>query len=193
MCAAEPGDSVGVAHGRGCLVGELGVLVHDDDQRGHVRGWFPDALSGRGQVPGPCLQDRDRVGEQRGGLVCAGGEPVDARRPRAQFHPVLQVDGPDHHVVTGGEGCHEDVEAAALARPGRAGEQGMPSQERHAALLGVLERPEVDGLGDRAGGRAGPRDRFGVRVGVEDPKFAAVGLAVAGRVEADRAAVGTER
>ena len=110
-----------------------------------------------------------------------------------EFHPVLEVDGPDDHVVAGGEGGHEDVESAALARPGRAGEQGVPAQERHAALLGVLERPEVDRLGDGPGGRAGPRDRLGVRVGVEHPQFAPVGLAVAGRVDADRAAVGAER
>ena len=97
------------------------------------------------------------------------------------------------YVVAGGEGCHEDIEPAALARPGRAGEQRMPAQEGHAALLGVLEGPEVDRLGDGPGGRAGPRDRFGVRVGVEDPQFAAVGLAVPGRVDADRATVGTER
>ena len=68
--------------------------------------------------------------------------------------PVLQVDGPDHHVVAGGQGGHEDVESAALARPGRAGEQRVPAQERHAARLGVLERPEVDRLGDGPGGRA---------------------------------------
>jgi hypothetical protein len=29
-CAAEPGDRVAVAHSRGCLVDELGVLVDDD-------------------------------------------------------------------------------------------------------------------------------------------------------------------
>ena len=53
--------------------------------------------------------------------------------------------------------------------------------------------PEVDRLGDRPGGRPGPRDRLGVRVGVEHAQFAPVGLAVAGRVDADRAAVGAER
>ena len=88
---------------------------------------------------------------------------------------------------------HEDVEAAALARPGRAGEQRVPAQERHAARLGVLERPEVDGFGDGPGGRPGPRDRLGVRVGVEHAQFAPVGLAVAGRVDAHRAAEGAER
>ena len=64
----------------------------------------------------------------------------------------------------------------------------MSAQERYAALLGVLERAEVDGLGDGAGGRAGPRDRFGVRVGIKNPKFAAVRLAIAGRMNADRPA-----
>ena len=114
-------------------------------------------------------------------------------RPGPEFHALLEVDGPDDHVVAGGQGGHEDVESAALARPGRAGEQRVPAQERHAARLGVLERAEVDRLGDRPGGRPGPADRLGVRVGVQDPQFAPVGLAVAGRVDADRAAVGAER
>ena len=34
--AAEPGDRVGVAHRVGRVVGQLGVFIDDDDQRGHV-------------------------------------------------------------------------------------------------------------------------------------------------------------
>ena len=43
--AAESGDGVGIAHGAGRLVGALGVLIDEDDQRGRVRGRFPDPTS----------------------------------------------------------------------------------------------------------------------------------------------------
>jgi hypothetical protein len=124
--AAKPGDRVSVAHRVGCLVGEFRVLVHDDHKRGHVRGWFPYTAAGRGQVRGAALQDGNRVGEQCGGLLGRGGQPVDALAPWLEFHPVLEVDRPDDHVVAGGKGGHEHIESAALAGPGRAGEQRVP-------------------------------------------------------------------
>ena len=67
--------------------------------------------------------------------------------------------------------------------------EGVPAQEQHAARFGVLERAEVDRLGDRGDRRAGPGDRVGVRVVVEDPQLAPVGQVIGGRVDADRAAV----
>ena len=130
----------------------------------------------------------DRVGEQGAGFVGRGGQPVDARRPRAELHALLEVDGPDDHVLAGGQVAHEHVEAAALAAAGRAAEQAVPAQEQHAARDGVLERAEVDGLGDRGDRRAGPGDGVGVRVDVEDAQLAPVGQVVGGGVDADGAA-----
>ena len=112
--------------------------------------------------------------------------------PRAQFHALLEVDGPDDHVAAGGQVAHEHVEPAALADAGRAAEQAVPAQEQHPARGGVLERAEVDGLGDRGDRRAGPGDRVGVRVHVEYPQLEPVGQVVGGRVDADRAPEGAE-
>ena len=70
--AAEAGDGVGVAHSSGCLVGEFGVLIDDDEQRGHLRRRFPDAAAGRCQMRGAGLENRYGVGEQHGGLPGRG-------------------------------------------------------------------------------------------------------------------------
>ena len=58
--AAQARDGVGVAHRVGCLVGEFGVLIDDDDQRGHVRRRFPDAPGTQSQLPvGDIDEDSD--------------------------------------------------------------------------------------------------------------------------------------
>ena len=81
--ASAPGDGVGVLDGVGCVVGELGVLIDDDDQRGHVRCRLPDALSLLGEQRGAGLEDGDRVGEQGAGLlgVVASRSMHDAQGP----------------------------------------------------------------------------------------------------------------
>ena len=56
--------------GLGSVLGQLGVLIDDDDQRGHVRGRLPDAPAGRGEQLGAGFQDGHRVGEQR--RACSG-------------------------------------------------------------------------------------------------------------------------
>ena len=190
--AAQPGDGVGVLERGGCLLGQLGVLVDDDHQRGHPLGWFPFAPAVVGEVLGAGVQDGDRVGEQRGGLVRGGGEPVEARGPGLELHAAFEVDGPDDHVAARGEVGDQLVEPAAFARAGRAADDGVPAQEQHPARFGVLERSQVDRLGDRGDRRAGPRDRVGVRVAVQHAQFTAVGEVIGGRVDADRVAVGAQ-
>ena len=74
--------------------------------------------------------------------------------------------------MTGGEVGEQFVQAAALARSGRAGEDRVPAQEQHAARFGVLERTQVDRLGDRGDRWAVPRDRVGVRVAVQHAQLA---------------------
>jgi len=89
----------------------------------------------------------------------------------SRAHAVFQVNGPDHDVGAGGQVAHQHVEAAAFARARRAAEQGVPAQEQHACRRGVLERAEVDRLGDGAHRRAGPADGVGVRVFVQDAQL----------------------
>ena len=124
--------------------------------------------------------------------VRGGGEAVDARCPGPQFHAAFEVDGPDDHVAARGEVGEQFVEPAALAGAGRAADDGVPAQEQHAARFGVLERSQVDRLGDRGDRWAVPRDRVGVRVVVQDAQLAAVGEVIGGRVDADRVAVRAE-
>lgn len=94
--------------------------------------------------------------------------------------------------MAGGQGGHEDAELVALARAGRADEQGVPAQEQDPAGTGVFAWAEVHWLSDRPRGWAGPRDDRRVRFGVEDTQFAPVGLVVS-CADADGAAVGAER
>jgi hypothetical protein len=78
---AASGDGVGATGGLGCFLGEFGVLVDDDHQRGRRGGGFPDAGAVLGEGGGAGVEDADGVGEQVGGLVWCGGQPVQAGRP----------------------------------------------------------------------------------------------------------------
>jgi hypothetical protein len=80
----------------------------------------PLALAVVGEVLSSGEHDGARVGQQRGGLVRGGGEPVDAWCPGPQLHASFEVDGPDEHVCAGGEVGEQFVEPAALAGAGRA-------------------------------------------------------------------------
>jgi D-sedoheptulose 7-phosphate isomerase len=84
--SAEAGDSVGVAHGVGCPVGELGILIDDDHQRGHVRVRFPYAPPGRGQVRGTRLHHGDGVGEAVE-VIALDGATVTVRTPQGSDRP----------------------------------------------------------------------------------------------------------
>jgi hypothetical protein len=137
-------------------------------------------------------QDGDRVGEQHGGVGRGGGEAVEARGPGPQLHAAFEVDGPDDHVAACGEVAEEFVQAAALARSGRAADDGVSAQEEHAARFGVLERSQVDRFRDRGNRGAGPWDRVGVRVAGQDAQLTAVGEIVRSGVDTDRVAVGPE-
>ena len=79
-----------------------------------------------------------------------------------------------------------------LAHAGRPAEQDVAAKERDPARDRVLERAQLDGLGDRGDRRAGPRDRVGVRVGVEHAQLAPVGVIVRRRVHADGTPEGAE-
>jgi hypothetical protein len=140
---------------------------------------LPDALTLFGEQGGSSFEDLDRVGQKLAGFVGRGGQPVDARRPRAEFHALPEVDGPDDHVLACGQVAHHDVKAAALAGAGRAAEEDMSPEEEHAAGSGVFERAEIDRLGDRVGRRAEPWDGSGVRIDVENAEFASLGQGVA--------------
>ena len=72
----EACNRVGVIHCIGCLLGQLGVFIDDDDERGHLRGWIPGTPAVPGEVFGAGLENCDRVAEQCGCLVRGGGEPV---------------------------------------------------------------------------------------------------------------------
>ena len=104
-------------------------------------GWFPGTPTTRREVCSARLEDRDRIAEQSGCLLGGGGEPVQAFLPRAEFHSLFEVDGPDDDILAGGQVRHEHVKPAALARPCRAGEQRMPTEEEHSAGRGILEWP----------------------------------------------------
>jgi hypothetical protein len=62
----------------------------------------------------------------------------------------------------------------------------VTAQEQHAGGHGVLERTEVNRLGDRGDRGAGPGDRVGVRVLVEDAQLEPVGHVISGGVDAGR-------
>ena len=156
----------------GRLLGQLGVLVDDDHQRGHVPG----------SVAIPAA--RGRRGSRRGLTGWPPRRPA-ARRPRSgvvarrSMHAAHGLSSMPRlrsmaQMTTSRQAArlrHEHVEPAALARSGRAAEDGVPAQEQHAARFGVLERSQVDRLGDGGDRRSGPRDRVGVRVAVKHPQF----------------------
>jgi hypothetical protein len=53
----------------GSLVDRLVILIYEDNQREHLRGEFPGALSSLGEQRGAGLQDGDRVGKQDTSLL----------------------------------------------------------------------------------------------------------------------------
>ena len=57
------------------------------------------------------------------GFAGCGRQPVEAGDPRAEFHPLLEVDAPEDDVAAGGQVADQHVEAAALARAGRPAER----------------------------------------------------------------------
>jgi hypothetical protein len=54
--AAKPGNGIGISHSVGCLVGQLGVFIDDDDQRGRTGRYVPDSFSRRGEQRRACFQ-----------------------------------------------------------------------------------------------------------------------------------------
>src|SRR5690606_20915151 len=62
-CASSSCDRVRVAGGVGCVVGEFGVLVYDDDERGEFWGRIPYAPSVGCEPFGARLQDGDGVAQ----------------------------------------------------------------------------------------------------------------------------------
>ena len=48
----------------GGFVGQLGVFIDEDHERGHCRGYRPSALSGCGEQCRACFQHGDRVPEK---------------------------------------------------------------------------------------------------------------------------------
>jgi hypothetical protein len=124
------------------LVGELGVLVDDDDQSGRSRCGHPQPLPVRGQLTGADLEYRDCVGEQCSCSVRCRGEPAEAGCPRLQLHPALEIDAPKHDVGAGDEFGEDDVEDAALAGTGDTAEQAVPVRQAQRHRLSVLEQTQ---------------------------------------------------
>jgi hypothetical protein len=76
--ASATGDGISVLDGVWRVVGKLGVLIDDDDQRGHVRCRFPYAPPFLREQRGAGLEDGHGVGQESAGLVWRGREPVKA-------------------------------------------------------------------------------------------------------------------
>lgn len=82
-----PGDRVGVLDRVGGFVDQLGVLVDDEDERGHVFGWFPHALAVLGEERGSGFEDFHRVIEEASRLILRRGPSAVAavKSPRSLF------------------------------------------------------------------------------------------------------------
>ena len=103
---AAAGDRVGVPGGLGSGLHQLGVLINDDDQGGHLGRWLPDALAGGGEVGSAGFEDGHRIRKEGAGFDGGSGQAAEAGGPGAEFHAAFEVDGPDDDVGAGGEVAH---------------------------------------------------------------------------------------
>ena len=120
-------------------------------------------MSGAGsQTRWPCsastaaarFEDLDRVGQEQSGLVGCGRQPVEAGRPRAEFHALLEVDAPDAPRPRQADRLPiSTLSPPLLPAPVAPPNRTWRRRNEHPARFRVLERAELDGLGD--GGRTG--------------------------------------
>src|SRR6266545_678483 len=109
-------DRVGFLDRVRCVVGEFGVLIDDDQQRGEFGIGLPYSASGLGEPRGSRLEDGHGITQQHAGLVGCGSQTIDAGGPWPEFHAAFEVDAPDDYVAAGGQVAQQDVDAAALSR-----------------------------------------------------------------------------
>jgi hypothetical protein len=96
--AAKPGDGIGIGHRVGGFVGQVGVFIDEDDQRGQVRGYRPGAFA--------CCREQCRA------LRAPRPRPAEARRLTREWWRAGQCMTP-----TGLVPCPLQVDGKAVVLP----------------------------------------------------------------------------